>query len=217
MAPSPRLGRALLAFGAIGLVLLLVAAALVVATLGSLSSTAATLGSERDRLAAMVAPGSASLRSSATAARNAGTSLGQSATAARDGSALMRQLAASLDQLSTLSSISILGQNPFASAASSFVDTAAKSRTLADNLETAATSLDTNVGDASQVATDLDGLAGQLDTLQADLAATPSPPPPWAWLALDVVALGLIGWLAVIALVALRVGWTWSRRVDSDG
>jgi hypothetical protein len=206
-----------MAFGSIGLVLLLIAAVLVVATLGSLSATAATLGSERDRLTAMVAPASASLRSSAAAARNAGTSLGQSATAARDGSALMRQLAASLDQLSALSSISILGQSPFASAAASFVDTAAKSRTIADNLETAATALDTNVADAGRVATDLDGLAGQLDTLQADLSATPAPPPPWAWFALDVIALGLIGWLAVIALVALRIGWTWSRRVDSGG
>jgi hypothetical protein len=211
MRPSRTLGRAMMAFGAAGLALLLVAAVLLVVTIGSLSAAAANLGSERDQLAAMVGPASASLRSSATAARNASASLGQSATAARDGSALMRQLAASLDQLSALSSISILGQSPFASAAASFVDTAAKSRTLADNLESAATALDTNVADAGQVATSLDGLATQLDSLKTELANTPAAPPPWAWFALDVVALGLIAWLGVVAGAAFWIGRRWSR------
>jgi hypothetical protein len=61
------------------------------------------------------------------------------------------------------------------------------------------------------VATSLEALAAQLDTLQADLARAPGAPPPSAWIALDVVALGLIGWLAVIALAALRLGWRWHR------
>src|SRR5690349_6351434 len=99
MAPGRTLGRALMAFGGVGLVLLLASALLVVGTLGSLSATAADLGRQRDELAAMVGPASDSLRSSATAARNASTSLTASAAAARDGSALMTQLAASLDQL----------------------------------------------------------------------------------------------------------------------
>src|SRR5690242_8395509 len=180
-------------------------------TLGSLAATASDLGRQRDQLAALVGPASASLRSSATAARNASASLTQSATAARDGSALMTQLAGSLDQLSTLSDISILGQRPFGSAAASFQDTAAKSRTLASNLETTATSIDTNVADSAQVATDLESLATQLDSLKAQLGGTSAAPPTWAWIALDVVVLGVIGWLAVIALVALRIGRRWSR------
>jgi len=212
MTPGRTPGRALLAFGGVGLVLLLASALLVVGTLGSLSATAADLGRQRDELAAMVGPASDSLRSSATAARNASTSLTASAEAARDGSALMTQLAASLDQLGTLSGISILGQQPFANAAASFQDTAAKSRTLAANLATTATSLDTNVADASRVATDLEALATQLDAVQGQLQAAPGPPPAWAWIVLDVVALGLIGWLAVIAMAAIAIGWRWTRK-----
>jgi hypothetical protein len=209
--PSRSAGRALLAFGSVGLVLLVAAAILAAVTLGSLAATAADLGRQRDQLAAMVGPASASLRSSATAARNASASLTQSATAARDGSALMTQLAGSLDQLATLADLSILGQRPFASAGASFQDTAARSRTLATNLATTATAIDTNVADSSRVATDLEALAGQLDALQADLARAPGAPPPWAWIALDVVTIGVIGWLAVIALAALRIGRRWSR------
>ncbi|HEX8025970.1 MAG TPA: hypothetical protein VF484_07185 [Candidatus Limnocylindrales bacterium] len=211
MAPSRSAGQALLAFGAVGLVLLLAAAILAVATLGSLSATTADLARGRDQLMAMIAPASASLRSSAAAARNASTSLTQSATAARDGSALMTQLAGSLDQMATLSDLSILGQQPFASAGASFRDTAAKSRTLSTSLETTATSIDTNVRDTAQVSTSLDALASQLDALQADLSTAPATPAAWTWVALDVVVIGLLGWLAVIALVALRIGWRWTR------
>jgi hypothetical protein len=212
MTPGRTLGRALLAFGGVGLILLVASALLVVGTLGSLSATAADLGRQRDELAGMVGPASASLRSSAAAARNASASLTASAAAARDGSALMNQLAASLDQLSSLSGFSILGQQPFANAAASFQDTAAKSRSLAANLDTTATSLETNVADAARVATDLETLATQLDAVQGELQAAPRPPPAWAWIVLDLVALGLIGWLAVIALVAMLVGWRWTRK-----
>jgi len=212
MLPSRSAGRALLAFGSVGLLLLVAAAILALATLGSLSATASDLARQRDQLAAMVGPASASLRSSATAARNASTSLTQSATAARDGSALMTQLAGSLDQLAALSDLSILGQRPLAAAGDSFRDTAARSRTLSDNLATTATSIDTDVGDSTQVATSLDALATQLESLQADLSRSPAAPPAWTWIVLDVVTIGLLGWLAVIAVVALRIGWRWSRR-----
>ena len=75
MLPSRSAGRALVAFGSAGLVLLAAAALLAVVTLGSLAATASDLGRQRDQLAALVAPASASLRSSATAARNASSSL----------------------------------------------------------------------------------------------------------------------------------------------
>jgi len=75
-----------------------------------------------------------------------------------------------------------------------------------------ATSIDTDVGDSTQVATSLDALATQLESLQADLSRSPAAPPAWTWIVLDVVTIGLLGWLAVIAVVALRIGWRWSRR-----
>ena len=208
---SRRLGRGLVAFGAVGVVLLLAAAVLVVATLGSLTATAESLSRTQTQLSGMVGPAASSLRSSATAARNAGLSLTASVAAARDAADLTVQLADSLDQLASLSSINILGTQPFAASSASFAQTAARSRSLSTNLSATADAVAANVTDATTVAADLDTLAGQLDALETQVEAAPDPPSPLALLALDILALGILGWLLVPALVALRIGWEWSR------
>src|SRR5439155_3098038 len=178
-SPTPRLGRGLLAFGAVGIVLLATSAVLVLLTVGSLAGASADLDRQRASLVEMVGPASDALRSSATAARNAGSSLKSSAIAARDASTLTTQLADSLDQLAALSNISFLGTQPFAASGQSFGATASKSRALAATLATTADALDTNVVDSASVATDLGTLANQLDALRAELqpsGASSSPP-----------------------------------------
>ena len=211
-----RLGRALLAFGATGLALLIAAGALVLVSFSSIGDAATGLERQRTQLVAMLEPASSSLRDAARAAGNAGTSLQSSATAARDASVLTTQLAGSLDQLAALSNLDILGTRPFASAASSFTDTAGRSRSLAAGLVTTAAALDSNMADSLAVQADLGRLADQLDALRSDLGAgsaganAGSPAAAAIGLA-RFVLIGLLTWLAVPALVALWLGWRWSR------
>ena len=209
--PSRRVGRGLLAFGIAGIVLLVAAAILVLATVGSLASASAELGREQAALLRMVGPAGEALRSSATAARNAGASLQTSATSARDAADLTTQLAGSLDELSSLSQISFLGTQPFAQAGESFRSTAARSRTLSTNLASTASAIDANVHDADTVATQLDTLADQLDGLRSELATTPAPASTIALVGLEVILVGLLAWLAVPAVIAIRFGWEWAR------
>jgi hypothetical protein len=208
---SRRLGQGLVAFGVSGLILLGLAGLLIVSTVGSLAETASALGKAQTGLVGMVEPAAASLRSSAAAARNAGSSLASSEAAARDAAALTTDLANSLDQLASLSSISFLGTQPFAQASGSFAATAARSRTLSASLTTTADALTTDAADALTVATSLEALAGQLGDLEVQLRAAPPPPPTAALIALDAIALLLLAWLAVPAVVAVVIGRNWSR------
>ena len=211
-----RLGRALLAFGAIGLALLVAAGALVLISFGSIGDAATGLERQRTQLVAMLQPASTSLRDAARAAGNAGTSLQSSAAAARDASILTNQLASSLDQLAALSNLDILGTRPFASAGASFGDTAARSRSLSTGLVTTAAALDSNMADSLAVQADLGRLADQLDALRRELGAstaggsTGSPAGAAIGLA-RFVLIGLLAWLAVPAVAALWLGRRWSR------
>ncbi len=217
MRPSRQLGRGLVAFGGIGLVLLAAMAILLIATLGGLAETAGTLGRAQTTLVAMVEPAAASLRSSAAAARNAGSSLGASVTAARDAASLTTDLADSLDQLAALSSISILGTQPFAQSGASFAATAGRARTLSASLGSTADALTTNAADAHTVAANLDALADQLGDLEVELRSAPPPPSTGSLVALDVLALLLLGWLAVPAVGAIVIGRGWVHDGPPEG
>lgn len=214
---SRQLGRGLIAFGGIGLALLAAAAVLLVATLGSLAETSGALGRAQASLVGMVEPAAASLRSSAAAARNAGSSLGASVSAARDAASLTTDLADSLDRLAALSSISFLGTQPFAQSGASFAATAGRARTLSASLGSTADSLTTNATDALTVATSLDELAGQLGDLEAELRSAPPPPSTAALVALDGIALLLLAWLAVPAVAAIVIGLGWARDAPREG
>lgn len=77
-----RLGRGLVAFGGIGLALILATALLAVVTLGTLGDAATGLERQRTELVRMLEPAATSIRDAATSATHAGSSLTSSAKAA---------------------------------------------------------------------------------------------------------------------------------------
>lgn len=201
-----RLGRALVAFGGIGLALILATAVLAIVTIGTIGDAATGLERQRTELVGMLEPAATSIRDAATSATHAGASLTSSAKAAQDGASLTTQLAASMDQLNSLSNLDILGQRPFAGIGSSFGELAARSRTLSSSLTTTADALGADIADTNAVGRDLNRLADQLDALRASAGSSgPSGASTgFAWL--PIILLGLLVWLAVPAAASLWLG-----------
>jgi len=206
VATRRRLGRGLVAFGGIGLALLLATAVLALVTIGSIGDAATGLERQRTSLVGMLEPAATSIRDAATSATHAGSSLTASAKAAQDGASLTTQLATAMEQLNSLSNLDILGQRPFAGIGSSFGELAARSRTLSTSLTTTADALDADIADTAAVGRDLNRLADQLDQLRASAGATgPSAASTgFAWLPILLPA--LLVWLAVPAVASLWLG-----------
>ena len=205
-AARRRLGRGLVAFGGIGLALILATGALAIVTIGSIGDAATGLERQRTELVGMLEPAATSIRDAATSATHAGSSLTASAKAAQDGASLTTQLATSMEQLNSLSNLDILGQRPFAGIGSSFGDLAARSRTLSTSLTTTADALDADIADTAAVGRDLNRLADQLDALRASAGATGPSAASTGFALLPIVLLALLLWLAVPAAASLWLG-----------
>jgi hypothetical protein len=207
-----------MAFGAVGLVLTIATAALILTTLGGVADAATGLERQRTQLGAMLEPASAALRNASASAAHAGSSLTSSAAAAREAAGLTAQLGSSFEQLAALSSFELLGTRPFAGPAASFADAAVRSRAVSTNLDTTARALTLDITDSATVAADLDRLADQLDELRRSMGVGPGGAGSGltASASFDIariVLVGLLAWLAVPAAVSLWLG----RRLSSHG
>jgi hypothetical protein len=179
-----RAGTALVAFGGIGLVVLAACVVALLVALVPLANEAAMLEQQRASAVELIGPAADALETTATTAQNAGVSLGQSVAAARDAASVTGQLADALGGLSAFSS--------------AFADTAARSRTLSDDLTRTATALSQNQADAATAASQLRSLADQLRQLSGSVGgANASPASSLAGVALPLA----------IALVALALVW----------
>jgi len=203
-----RLGYGLVAFGASGLVLALIAAVLVLATFGAVGDAASGFERQRTELLSMVEPAASALTDAADSASHAGASLTEASDASRRAADLTGRLATSFDGLAGLGSVDILGSRPFAGFSSQFTDVAAQSRTLATDLNSTADALTTNVTDSEAVASDLRSLADRLRQLETTVQGSGSPggsaglPVALA----QVVVIGLLAWFGAIAVASMWVG-----------
>jgi cobalamin biosynthesis Mg chelatase CobN len=200
---SRRLGRALVWFGSIGLVLLLLTSVAFALGVAPLASTAAGLEDQRDQLVALLDPAAASLDSAATSADHGVVSLVSSEASAREGAAVTSQLASAMEGLGVFSS--------------SFAETAARSRALSENLMATATALHQNQVDSASVATNLRSLANQLKSLRTSVTAgsgsgaassrSSGTSAPGLGVPLLVgLAVALLLWLAALALGCIWIG-----------
>ena len=214
-----RLGYGLVAFGASGLVLALIAAVLVLATFGAVGDAASGFERQRTELLSMVEPAASALTDAADSASHAGASLTKASDASRRAADLTGRLATSFDGLAGLGSVDIFGSRPFAGFSSQFTDVAAQSRTLATDLNSTADALTTNVTDSEAVASDLRSLADRLrqleTTLQPATGAAASPGLPI--LVAQIVLLGILAWFAVLALGCVWVGLRVARNQPIGG
>src|SRR6185295_5611312 len=149
-----RLGFGLIAFGLTGLVLVVAAALLVLATLGAVGDAATGFERQRAQLVEMVDPAASALSDAADGAAHAGASLTRASDASRRAADLTGRMATSFEGLAGLGSFDILGSRPFAGVSSGFSDLAAQARTLSTDLTSTADTLTMNVADSASVASD---------------------------------------------------------------
>ena len=208
-----RLGYGLVAFGASGLVLVVIAAVLVLATLGAVGDAATAFERQRTQLLAMVDPAASALSDAADSASRAGASLTEASDASRRAADLTGRMASSFDSLAGLGSLDIFGSRPFAGFTSQFADVATQSRALAGDLTSTADALTTNVADSEAVASDLRTLAGRLRQLETSVQGSGGPGgSPGLPVALaQVVVIGLLAWFAAIALARIWLGLQFAR------
>ena len=208
-----RLGFGLIAFGASGLVLAIIAAVLVLATLGAVGDAATGFERQRTELLSMVEPAASALSDAADSASHAGASLTEASDASRRAADLTGRLATSFDGLAGLGTLDILGARPFAGFSSQFTDVAAQSRALSSDLTSTADAMTTNVADSEAVAVDLRSLADRLRQLETSVggSTTANGSAGLPILAAQLVLLGLLAWISIIGLASIWLGLRLAR------
>ncbi|HEY8238006.1 MAG TPA: hypothetical protein VIF63_01110 [Candidatus Limnocylindrales bacterium] len=206
-----RWGIGLIAFGAIGLVLIIAAGVLVLGSFAVLDDAASGFERQRVQVVALLEPAATALDHAATSAANAGASLGATRDAAARAATLTARLAESFEGLAALSSFEVLGARPFGTLAGQFAAVGSEARLVSTDLATAADTMGTNVSDSQAVASDLRALATRLQTLRAGLGVSSGTDTSSGTGSLQIdtarlVLLGLLAWLAVPALVSLWFG-----------
>jgi hypothetical protein len=208
-----RTGYGLVAFGASGLILAIIAAVLVLGTLGAIGDAATGFERQRAEVLAMLEPAAAALSDAGDSAGHAGASLTEASDAARRGADLTSRLATSFESMAGLGSFEIFGTRPFAGMSSQFSDVATQSRALASDLSSTADALATNVTDSQSVATDLHSLADRLRQLETTVqpSSASSTPSAVAIALAQVVLLGLLAWIGILAVASIWLGLRLAR------
>ena len=191
-------GWALIAYGVMGILLLLV---------GAIAGMDAAARIERT---AVVAGGTLSAAARATrAAADSFTSIDGSladAQASADTAAdLSRDASATLDSLAAAMGISIFGSQPLAPLAVEFSTSADQASQLADTLDSVSESMSETRSDVAVIGVELDGLSDQLETLEEATDFGGDAPPLRLFIGL------LLVWLAIPAIGALVYGFVLVR------
>ena len=204
------LGWGLIAYGAMGVLLLVASVAVAVGPLASVARIAAGRG-DAIRWLDLTGRG---LDDVGRVAANAGTSLTSAATAARDAASLSLELSVSMNSLRDSSRVSILGAQPLAGLADSLDGVARRSRDLSASMIALAGSLDRDASDVAALSVDAVALRGQARSLREALAAPASvgAAASAAWLVPAAWVFAI--WLATPAVVSLVAG-IWILRAAS--
>jgi hypothetical protein len=196
-----RLGLALMLYGLIGLAILGAVLLFVVGPLGEPGGLGIDAG--RDQVVRLLDASEDALADAELAARNADTGLVEAADAAGSAGGFMTELAGTMRELAASLRISIFGSQPFGPAADDFERVAASASNVATDLQTAATAVRLGGEDLSSLASELaamqDEVVAMRTSVDTALAVDTS-----GWRLMAVV---LVAWLAVPALVSLLVGY----------
>lgn len=198
-------GAGLALYGALGLTLILLLLALVVAPRGG-GDGPLGLDAQRRQLLGVVDVSSDTLRDAETAARGVDVTLLSTGGAAASAGTFMGELATTMRGLATSLRITILGSQPFAGPADDFERVAAQAATVAADLDLAASSIRLGAADMVALADQIAAVRAEVQQIRAVLAQ-PFDEGPWRILAAVVLA-----WLAVPAVLSLWVGLRWWRR-----
>jgi hypothetical protein len=139
-----------------------------------------------------------------------GTSLGASADALRSASDLALLVSDGANRLADQAGFSILGQQPFVGFTDDLQKIAGQTQALSQSLGQTAGSLTQNGTDVQALGAKLGVISEDVAGIRTSVAALDLDYASWVWLG-ALVALIILGWLAVPAVAALWLGRRWRR------
>ncbi len=208
-----RLGTGLLAFGITGVIL---AGLIAVALLGGAVAARNLddrLVADQNRIAASLTRLTLTMDTFATTADHAGATLGSSRDALVHASSLLGTISTtSTDLANALGLVSILGNQPLASAANGIRKVADETTVFAQDATALAVALDANAKDATAMADQIRAAKTQVAELAANVAAFDRIDQIVALIIGGIVLGGLLTlWVAVAAAICAWFGWRLRR------
>jgi len=204
-------GALLVAYGLLGLLIVIGGAALVANSVARVDGIVSTIDTQRQVLVRSLDATETFLHDAHSGSTNVGSSLTAAVDSARQTADLTRSLATAMDQLSAASSISILGQQPFGGLGTTFGGVASQATSLGDSLDHTADALARNGTDLTQVSADLGNIETEITDLRGQVAAMNLGTDDVASIdrAIEtsrLVLFGVLLWLALQALIAVLAG-----------
>jgi len=203
--PLRGIAMGLIAYGVIGLVIIVVAMLVTVGAFARIETLSQSVGAPLRSTARTVGDASGAFGRFAV-------SLDEAQRSSQDAAALARESADTMGGLADAMSVTIFGAQPLARAAEGFRDVSVQLDGLGEDLETVGEALGHNIADVQQAGRNLRDVREELDTLLAqfgDSADGTDAAPQGGGTRLASVALyALLAWLAVPAIASLVLGLT---------
>lgn len=208
------LGLFLVAYGVVGLTVLLGGALLINEPLERLSRSTGSLEQQRTLLVRSLRSTSQTFGDAAQGMVGFDQSLAEARASTSRAAALSRDVSATMSELARAMGISIFGTQPLLSLSAGFERAGQQLTSLGDDLDSIGTSLDQNAGDARLTRTNLEDLQAQVDLLADSVEQTELPSVPGDALgAVRIALLLLTAWLSMLALGSLVLGlYLWLPR-----
>jgi hypothetical protein len=207
-----RLGTGLLAFGITGVILAgLIAAALFGGAIAA-RNLDDRLVADQNRIAAALTRLTLTMDTFAITVDHAGNTLSSSRDAMVHASSLLDNIGTTSSDLANALDISILGSQPFASAANGIRKVADETRTFAQDATALAAALDANGADATAMAEQIRSAKAQVSDLAASIAAFDRIDQVVGLIIGGIVLGGLLTvWVALAAAGCAWLGWRLRR------
>jgi hypothetical protein len=208
------LGLFLIAYGVLGLAVLVGGALLINEPLERLSRSTGSLEEQRTLLVRSLRSTSQTFGGAAQGMLGFDESLAQARASSSRAAALTRDVSGTMRDLARSMAITIFNTQPLLSLSTSFERAAQQLTSLGDDLDAIGASLDQNAGDARVTRENLQDLQRQVDLLADSVEETELPSVPGDALgAVRISLLLLTAWLSMLALGSLLLGlYLWLPR-----
>jgi hypothetical protein len=203
----------LIAYGLVGLVILVVVASGILRGLGRVEALSVSFEQQRRDLTQALTTASTTIRSTGTTVSGIDQSLSQAQLAVTNAATLSADVSLTMGQLAASLNVDIFGSQPFVGVAGGFTQASDELLTLSNQLSLTSNALATNAADARIIGRDLLLLESSVEAVRDGLKAEPDTAVTGTDIgSLRMVLGALLAWLAVQAIAAVFLGLWLLRR-----
>lgn len=218
MVEPRRAGTALFGFGLVGVILATVLAVGMIVGGIAARNLDERIATDQARVVQLLDRITRTMERLTTSTANAGATLESSSAALGRARDVVDQLTAVTVELADALEVSILGTRPFTTVAQQFRDLGAQTLVFRDDLHSLVGRLDTNAGDVTEIAVELQGIEDEVRLLTSRVDESQQLREVVGLMAVGMLLGGLlIAWLGVAAAACAWFGWRLRGSASSDG